>query len=102
MSIPRRILTQNVFLGIIALGVVIICLQNFGIIPTNNTVRINGGFVSVSGDVGVSGDVDVSGTVSIDNTVDVNLEKIIGHNPGCRKSYTIDGEKYVSLDVSVK
>ena len=83
-------------MGIIALGVITICLQNFGILPTDNKVRINGGFVNVSGDV------DVSGAVSVDNTVDVNLKKILGHNAGCRQSYTIDGKEYMLLDVSVR
>jgi predicted nucleic acid-binding Zn ribbon protein len=59
----------------IAIGIWILVLQNIGIIPINQDVR-------------VTNKVDVGGTVSVDNTVDVNLEEVIGHPVDCRTSYT--------------
>mgnify|MGYP003448503307 CR=1 FL=1 len=55
-------------------GIWILVLQNFGIIPTSQNVR-------VTNKVGVTGEVNanVNGSVSVDNTVDVNLYEINGH-----------------------
>lgn len=54
---------------VIALGIWAIVLQNAGIIPTNQNVR-------VVNTVGVDGSVRVSGNVDVDNTVDINLKQI--------------------------
>jgi hypothetical protein len=59
---------------IIAIGIWIIVLQNAGLIPTNQTVYVKGGYI----DAGVNGTVNVKGTVDVDNTIDVNLQKING------------------------
>lgn len=55
-------------------GIWILVLQNFGIIPTSQNVR-------VTNKVGVTGEVNanVNGSVSVDNTVDVNLYEINGY-----------------------
>ena len=78
-------------------------LQNAGILPkvvgTENgtqTVYVTGGNI----DADVNGTVDVSGSVSLDNTVDINIQEVQGRNAGSRRSYTIDGVDYNSLDVS--
>ena len=42
------------------------------------------------------------GNIDIDNTVDINLNEILGYPAGTRRSYTIDGKAYNSLDVSVR
>lgn len=62
----------------IAVGIWALVLQNAGIIPTNQNVYVDGGYVRVSGDV----DANVSGSVSVDNTVDINLSEINGR-PDC-------------------
>ena len=56
-------------------GIWILVLQNFGIIPTSQNVR-------VTNKVGVTGEVNanVNGSVSVDNTVDVNLQEINGYS----------------------
>lgn len=69
-------------------GIWILVLQNFGIIPTSQNVR-------VTNEVDVTGEVNanVNGSVSVDNTVDVNLYEINGYrncfydNSGHRKQY---------------
>ena len=33
--------------------------------------------------------------------IDVNLQKIIGHFPGIHESYTLAGDKYYGLDVTI-
>lgn len=55
-------------LGIIAIGIWAIVLQNAGVIPSKQNVYVKGGYI----------DADVSGSVVIDNTVDINLNKING------------------------
>ena len=79
----------------IAISLWIIVFQNFDIIKTPK-------YVYVVNTVDVQGSVDISGSVSIDNTVGVNLEAVLGYPVGCRTSYTIDGRKYNSIDVSVR
>lgn len=60
--------------AIATIGIWILVLQNFGIIPVSQNV-------GVTNEVAVGGRVsaDVSGSVSVDNTVDVNLYEINGH-----------------------
>jgi hypothetical protein len=57
----------------IAVGIWVIVLQNAGIIPTNQNVK-------VINTVDVDGNVEVSGSVSVDNTVDMNLQQINGRS----------------------
>jgi hypothetical protein len=64
--------SQKVILIFIALGIWAIVLQNAGLLPTKQTVKVDGGYVNVSGDVQVRGSVDV------DNTVDINVSEING------------------------
>ena len=71
-------LSLKSILVIIAIGIWMLVLQNLGIIPVTqdvrvkNTVNVSGNVdvdntVDISGDVGISGNVDVSGsTVSIE------------------------------------
>lgn len=57
-----------------AIGIWIIVLQNFGIIPKNQDVYVLN-TVDVRGRV----DASVQGSVEVDNTVDINLHKINGY-----------------------
>ena len=77
-------------------------LQNAGVIPTKQNVYVKGGYIDadVNGTVDVRGSVDVSGSVDVDNTVDINIQEVQGRHVGSRRSYTIDGVDYNSLDVS--
>ena len=97
----------KVILIIMTIGIWAVVLQNAGVIPTNQDVYVKGGQQDVyvkGGQVNIRGnvDADVSGSVSVDNTVDINIQEILGRNAGCRRSYTIDGVEYQSLDVSVR
>jgi hypothetical protein len=87
--------SPRIVLVTIAFGIWTIVLQNAGVIPTNNNVNVVNS-VDVNGHV----NADVSGSVSVDNTVDINIKEILGRSAGAQESYTIDGKKYYSLDVS--
>ena len=67
--------TKNISLKIIlismTLGIWAIVLQNAGVIPTSQNVK-------VVNSVDVDGSVSVSGRVDVDNTVDINIEEING------------------------
>lgn len=102
MSLGEKLSGKIAVYGIllsIAIGVWVIVLQNLGVIPTCQRVKVVGMV-----DAYVSGSVDIDNTVDVEvsNTVDVNLEEVIGHSVGCRRSYTIDGTDYHSIDVSVR
>lgn len=85
----------------IALGIWVIVLQNTGLIPTTQKVKVMN-TVDVSGSVDVDNTVKVKGSIDVDNTVDVNLNEVLGRPVGCRTSYTIDGREYQSIDVSLR
>ncbi len=73
-------LSLRVILFVIAIGIWAIVLQNAGVIPTNQNVRVvNTVDTYVNG-----GDIDVSGSVSVDNEVDINISSVNGYNA---KSY---------------
>jgi hypothetical protein len=63
--------TSKLILLAIATGIWAIVLQNAGIIPTNQNVK-------VVNSVDVNGSVSVSGNVNVENTVDINLQRING------------------------
>lgn len=101
MNIKEKLQGKNITLKglllIIAIGVWVIALQNLGVIPINQKVKVVE-TVRIVGDV----DANVSGSVSVDNTVDVNLDEVLGYPVGCRRSYTIDGREYQAIDVSIR
>ncbi|MBK7441020.1 MAG: hypothetical protein IPI65_05700 [Bacteroidetes bacterium] len=73
--------SKNSILIIIAIGIWAIFLQNAGIIPTNQNVKVVN-TVDVDGSVSVSdGSINVSGEIdaNINNTVDINISEINGH-----------------------
>lgn len=80
----------------IGLGIWVMVLQNAGVIPTKQNVYVKGGYI----DADIDGTVDVRGSVDVDNTVDINIQEVQGRYVGSRRSYTIDGVDYNSLDVS--
>lgn len=91
-------LSTKVLLLVIAIGVWVGVLQNFGIIPSaGKQVYVVGGDI----DATVSGKVDVENTVSVDvgNEVEVDLQKVLGYPVGCHRSYTIEGKEYQAIDV---
>lgn len=81
-------LSLKTILIIIGVGIWAIVLQNAGIIPTNQKVRVVNRV-----------DAYVSGSVSIDNEVDVNIEAINGHSTFYRKTGDTKG-KYYRIPVS--
>ena len=81
-----------------AIGIWALVLQNAGVLPKENGVFVTNSYLPTHVD---GGQIDVSGVVSIDNEVRVNLMKILGRNAGSHNSYTIDGQEYNSLDVSM-
>ena len=68
--------------SIIAIGIWVIVLQNMGVIPTSQNVKVLNQ-VDIEGEVSVSGgSLSVTGEVeaNIGNTVDVNISEINGHS----------------------
>ena len=101
--IKKAIMDKNVnsiksILIFLTIGIWLLVLQNFGVIPNKQNVYVKGGSVKVTGYV----NADVTGSVDVDNTVDINIQQILGNNAGARRSYIIDGVEYNSLDVSIR
>jgi len=77
METKSKNISLKAILIIMTIGIWAIVLQNAGIIPTNQNVRVvntvdtyvNGGDI----------DADVSGSVDIGNTVDINIEAVNGY-----------------------
>ena len=86
----------KIILTVIAAGIWMIVLQNFNTFDNRQDVYVRGGYIDVNNTV------DVRGSVDVDNTVDVNLDEVLGYPVGCRRSYTIDGRQFNSIDVSVR
>jgi hypothetical protein len=74
----KKISLRTILIAI-AIGVWVIVLQNAGVIPTDQRVKV----VNT-----VDADAHVSGRVSVDNTVDVNIHEINGYNMVTTKSGT--------------
>jgi hypothetical protein len=70
---------SKTILIVIAVGIWAIVLQNAGVIPTNQNVKVVNEV-----DAYVRGSVDVDGNVSVDNTVSVSIDEVLGQ----------DGKKY--------
>ena len=93
----------NILLAIIAINLTLIMLAQLNIWPTraiahdfNLDPSINYGLVPLNENGSI--DVNISSSNSI---IDVNLQKIIGHFPGIHESYTLAGDKYYGLDVTI-
>ena len=84
-------IVKIILLGVIAVCSIILVTQGYG--GGTQDVYVRGGSVDVDNTV------SVRGRVNVDNTVDVNLDEVLGHPVGCRKSYTIDGRDYHAIDV---
>ncbi|MCM8569696.1 hypothetical protein NE848_09915 [Gramella jeungdoensis] len=80
---------QKVFLVLIALGIWGIFLQNAGILPTTNSVYVNGGHISA----------EIQGEVEVENTVDVNLHEINGHRDAFYNNYNSHPDDYYRIPV---
>ncbi len=75
--------TSKILLLVIAIGIWAIVLQNAGIIPTNQNVKVvNTVDTHVTGG---SLNADVSGRVSVGNTVSVSIDEVLGSDD--RKKY---------------
>lgn len=82
METKSRNITLKTILIVMTIGIWAIVLQNAGIIPTNQNVKVvntvdtyvNGGYI----------DADVSGSVDVDNEIDVNISSVNGYQA---KSY---------------
>jgi hypothetical protein len=77
METKTKNISLKAILISIAIGIWAIVLQNAGVIPTNQNVKVVN-TVDVSGSVGIDGDVDVNGSVSVDNTVSVSIDEVMG------------------------
>lgn len=75
METKSKNLSLKGILIIMTIGIWAIVLQNAGVIPTNQNVKVVN---EVDAYVRGSVDADVSGSVSIDNTVDINIQEING------------------------
>ena len=69
-----KLLSFKGMIAVATVGIWILVLQNFGVIPVSQNVKVTN-VIAVEGRVRA----DVSGTVSVDNTVDVNLSEINGY-----------------------
>lgn len=95
MEQKSKNLSLKAILISIAVGIWAIVLQNAGVIPTNQNVKVvntvdtyvNGGNI----------DADVSGSVSVDNTVDVNIERYLVHQQQLMEHTRINMEKNTML-----
>jgi len=95
METKSKNISLKAILISITIGIWAIVLQNAGIIPTNQNVKVvntvdtyvNGGRI----------DADVSGSVSVDNEVEVDIRKINGWKAANYYEYKIDGEEFHSL-----
>lgn len=82
METKSRNLTLKTILIVMTIGIWAIVLQNAGVIPTNQDVRVVN-----TVDTYVEGgniDADVNGSVSVDNEVDINISSVNGYQA---KSY---------------
>lgn len=87
----------KVILGAIAIGIWVLVFQNSQQESSSSTIPVR---VVNTVDSKINDPIRVTGNVKIDNIVDVNLEEILGYKAGTRRSYTINGVEYNSLDVS--
>ena len=74
MDTKSKNISLKAILITIAIGIWAIVLQNAGVIPTNQNVKVVN-TVDVGGSVRVFGKVDAN----VDNTVDINISEINGH-----------------------
>lgn len=76
MTMNKNDRFSKTILILLTVGIWLIVLRNFGILPVRNQVYIKGGYV----DATVSGSVDVENEVEISGYVDVNIDAINGHS----------------------
>lgn len=87
--------SQQVLLLIIGIGIWFIVLQNAGIIPTSQNVRVVNTVDSYV--KGGNIEAEVTGNVDVDNEVEVDIRRINGWNAANYNEYSIDGEEFHSL-----
>ncbi|MDP4207251.1 MAG: hypothetical protein Q8928_00420 [Bacteroidota bacterium] len=79
METNSKNISIKVILITIAVGIWAIVLQNAGVIPTNQNVKVVNEV-----DANVHGKVNVNGSVNVDNTVSISIDEVLGR----------DGKKY--------
>ena len=95
METKSKNISLKAILISITIGIWAIVLQNAGVIPTNQNVKVVN-TVDISGNV----DADVSGKVSVDNTVDINIKEVLGSPAAAYSAYTnMYGKEHYSLGV---
>ncbi len=95
MEEKSKNITLKAILITMTIGIWAIVLQNAGVIPTNQNVKV-ANTVDVIGDV----KADVSGSVSVDNTVDINIKEVLGSPAAAYGAYTNrNGKEHYSLGV---
>lgn len=79
METKSKNISLKAILLTIAVGIWAIVLQNAGIIPTNQNVKVvNEVDAYVRGSVDVDNTVDINGSVDVDNTVSVSIDEVLG------------------------
>ena len=92
---------KNIFLGIIAINLTLLTLFQLNIWPSTVnanelTSTVNYGLVPLNEDGSINVNINSSSGI-----MDVNIQKVIGLTPGMHESYTLGGEKYYGLDVTI-
>lgn len=87
-------ISLKVLLFIIAGGIWMLVLQNFGLFK-----KISAQPVNVVNTVDVKGQVGVDGSVDVGNTVDVNISEINGYDNVFFNNSSSDPDKYYRLPI---
>ncbi len=77
MNMRTKNISLKLILSVIALGIWIIVLQNTGIIPITQRVKV---INEIDANITNAINAEISGSVSVDNVVDVNIHEINGYN----------------------
>lgn len=86
--------STKITLIVIAIGIWVIVLQNFGIFSEEGTQSVR-----VVNSVDVTGKVKVEGNVDVGNTVDINISEINGHRDVFFNNYNSNPDKYYRLPI---
>ncbi|MGN1214068.1 MAG: hypothetical protein ACI4TR_04155 [Bacteroidaceae bacterium] len=99
IKLGKDLFTIRGAISLTAIGIWIIVLQNFGIIPVNHDTQ----GVYVLNTVDVRGDVDanVHGNVRVDNTVDINLKEINGYQNCFYNHYKRHPKDYYRIPIDL-
>lgn len=95
MEQTKKNISLKAILIVIGLGIWVLVLQNAGIIPSHQNVRVVNS-VDIRGTVDVGNTVGVHGSVDV-GEVNVNITKINGWRAANYYRYSIDGKPFHAL-----